>query len=190
MGQQNFMHTAAKDSIRASATSLQNIRYSKQNAETPANELEDNCKTGARVTEAKQPAMSPHPCANPPAAVANEPGQIWLPVDVRPQISRFRKQWFFLGRRGAAWGRLIFSPSSMRPKTASEARSEAANQTMKTASLARPDSFHVPRSMSITLGLSCSIGAACGLSGRPARSSRCAVVSSQASSMRPRSSSV
>ena len=46
------MHTAAKDSIRASATSLQNIRYSKQKAETPANELEDNRKTGARATEA------------------------------------------------------------------------------------------------------------------------------------------
>ena len=53
--------------------------------------------------------------------------------------------------------------------------------------------FQRLRSMSITLGLSClscSIGAACGLPGRPAKSSRCAVVSSHASSMRPRSSSV
>ena len=120
---------------------------------------------------------------------ANEPGQIWLPVDVRPQVSRFRKHGFFLGRRGAAWSRLICSPSSIGPKTASKARSEVANRTMQTASPARPDSFHAPRGMSITLGLSCSIGAACGLP-CPARSSRCAVVSSHASSMRPRSASV
>ena len=46
------------------------------------------------------------------------------------------------------------------------------------------------RNMSSTLGLSCATRAARGLPDRPARSSRCAVVISQASCMTPRSSSV
>ena len=49
---------------------------------------------------------------------------------------------------------------------------------------------HAPRSMSRTVGLSKTAGADCGFPGRPVRSSRCAALSSHASSMSSRSSSV